>query len=163
MEGVAIYLYSCLQYNAVLEAMKRRKSSPLPSFSSSETPISANPFLASVDVAAVQRLFEEKPTTPSEDQLEPAGGVPNTNVAGNGLLDEEESSLLDESPNEEENGSEAESESEDDIFDPRGWDETTRRDWEAFVKKSKVGQGKLWDSSDVDEGIPKIWVDLNKE
>ena len=28
---------------------------------------------------------------------------------------------------------------------------------------AQVGQGKMWDRSLVDEGLPQVWVDLNKE
>ena len=27
----------------------------------------------------------------------------------------------------------------------------------------QVNKGKLWDSSQVDEGLPEVWVDLNRD
>jgi hypothetical protein len=27
----------------------------------------------------------------------------------------------------------------------------------------QVNKGKLWDSSQVDEGLPQVWVDLNRD
>ncbi len=48
-------------------------------------------------------------------------------------------------------------------YDPRSWDEQTRRAWDTFVSSSKVGQGKLWDSSQVDEGLPATHVDLDRD
>ncbi|KAL4443362.1 hypothetical protein ABPG75_011099 [Micractinium tetrahymenae] len=42
-----------------------------------------------------------------------------------------------------------------DVFDPASWDDDVRRQWESFVSSSKVNKGKLWDTSQVDEGLPE--------
>lgn len=47
--------------------------------------------------------------------------------------------------------------------DPSTWDDETRKSWDKFVKKSKVMDSEWWDSENVDTGLPKIWVDLDKE
>ena len=49
------------------------------------------------------------------------------------------------------------------MFDSESWDADVRKSWGEFVKRSKVNQSKQWDSNDVDEGLPQIFVDLNRE
>ncbi|GAB4818590.1 hypothetical protein N2152v2_005636 [Parachlorella kessleri] len=51
----------------------------------------------------------------------------------------------------------------DDVYNPRSWDQQTRREWDAFVNSSKVGQGKLWDTSQIDLGLPQTHIDLDKD
>ena len=46
---------------------------------------------------------------------------------------------------------------------PESWDPVVRKEWEAFVRSSKMGGVEMWDPSEIDEGMPKVWVDLNKE
>eukprot|EP00887_Chlorella_sp_A99_P001093 scaffold14.g1093.t1 len=60
-------------------------------------------------------------------------------------------------------GAGAEGDDAAEAAEAESWDAETRRAWEAFVRGSKVGQGKMWDVSDVDEGLPEVYVDLNKE
>ena len=49
------------------------------------------------------------------------------------------------------------------MYDPRSWDQQTRREWDSFVNSSKVGQGKWWDTSQIDQGLPQTHVDLDKD
>lgn len=49
------------------------------------------------------------------------------------------------------------------LANPEAWDAETRRAWEQFVKGSKLGEGEMWDAGKQDEGLPKVWVDLDKE
>ncbi|KAL4429214.1 hypothetical protein ABPG77_010193 [Micractinium sp. CCAP 211/92] len=58
-------------------------------------------------------------------------------------------------------GADVEDEEEDsnaDVFDPASWDDDVRRQWESFVSSSKVNKGKLWDTTQVDEGLPEVPV-----
>jgi len=49
------------------------------------------------------------------------------------------------------------------LGDPGSWDAETKRAWQSFVKSSRLSEGDMWDPLAVDEGIEKIWVDLDKE
>jgi hypothetical protein len=31
------------------------------------------------------------------------------------------------------------------------------------ARARQVNKGKLWDSNQVDEGLPEVWVDLNRD
>ena len=52
---------------------------------------------------------------------------------------------------------------DDSIGDPTTWDEETRRQWRSFVRGSRLDQGEFWTDDDVDEGLPQVWVDLEKD
>jgi hypothetical protein len=47
--------------------------------------------------------------------------------------------------------------------DPQSWDPAMKKEWNAFVKSSKLKDAALWDPNDVDEGLPEIYVDLDRE
>ena len=68
--------------------------------------------------------------------------------------EETDSSLVDD---------EQEDEKEPSVEEPETWDDETRRAWESFVKGSKIRQGELWTADAVDTGLPKIWVDVDKD
>lgn len=62
------------------------------------------------------------------------------------------------------NGAEDADEDEDALTDgPESWDPAVRREWEAFVRSSRMGGVEMWDPNEVDEGLPKVWVDLNRD
>lgn len=64
---------------------------------------------------------------------------------------------------EEEDAEAGEQEEEPSVEAPDTWDEETRKAWESFVQGSKIRQGELWTADDVDTGLPKIWVDVDKD
>jgi hypothetical protein len=47
--------------------------------------------------------------------------------------------------------------------DPESWDPAMKEQWNAFVKGSKLKDAALWDPNEVDEGLPEIYVDLDRE
>ena len=49
------------------------------------------------------------------------------------------------------------------VGDPGSWDAATKREWAAFVAGSRAGEGQWWDPRDVDQGLPQVYVDLDKE
>ena len=51
----------------------------------------------------------------------------------------------------------------DSLQNPSMWDDETRQEWQAFVRQSKLDQGEFWTDDDVDEGLPQVWIDLDKE
>jgi hypothetical protein len=63
----------------------------------------------------------------------------------------------------EEEDAEVGEQEEPSVEQPDTWDEETRRAWESFVQGSKIRQGELWTADDVDTGLPKIWVDVDKD
>lgn len=46
---------------------------------------------------------------------------------------------------------------------PPVYDKKTLKAWAAFVKGSKMEQGHMWVPEDVDQGMPEIYIDLNRE
>ena len=64
-----------------------------------------------------------------------------------------------------EQGSDDDSDSEDAALgNPEEWDNETRRAWQSFVKSSKMSEGEMWDpSAPIDEGLKKVYIDLDKE
>jgi hypothetical protein len=47
--------------------------------------------------------------------------------------------------------------------DPQSWDPAMKKEWNKFVKSSKMKDANLWDPNEVDEGLPQIFVDLDRE
>jgi hypothetical protein len=56
-----------------------------------------------------------------------------------------------------------EEEEEEDDEAPPVYDKETLKAWAAFVKGSKMEQGQMWVSEDVDQGMPEIYIDLNRD
>ena len=70
-------------------------------------------------------------------------------------------------PFEEEEGGDEEEEEEDTALlseeFPSTWDPQMRKEWESFVKDSRMKDSVVWDADDVDAGLPKVWVDLERD
>lgn len=47
--------------------------------------------------------------------------------------------------------------------DPESWDPAMKKEWDAFVKSSKLKDAALWDPNEIDEGLPEIYVDLERD
>ena len=47
--------------------------------------------------------------------------------------------------------------------DPEDWDADVKREWDAFVRRSKVGQGRMWSAEDVDEGLPQVQIKFDRD
>lgn len=46
---------------------------------------------------------------------------------------------------------------------PQLWDPAMMEQWNAFVKSSKLKDAALWDPNEVDEGLPEVYVDLDRD
>jgi hypothetical protein len=60
-------------------------------------------------------------------------------------------------------GSDDDDEEEEEEEAPPVYDKETLKAWAAFVKGSKMEQGQMWVPEDVDQGMPEIYIDLNRD
>ena len=103
----------------------------------------------------------------SEDNEENGVGVDSSVFAAVQKIKPRSSSTLPAPPSpagedEEEGGDEEED--EDVYADPESWDPEVVKEWETFVKRSRMSDADLWDPEEVDEWtLPQIYVDLDKD